>query len=110
MVYHRAVKKTAGLKNWNSNHLGCQVAGISIFSHLLAKSYLGFVFSLLESSSRCLTRFKYIFRYGSRSCEVVLNAFSSVYDVKDVFENPLRALLARIDFVQNHEPVSCPRF
>ena len=72
--------------------------------------YLGFIFSMLESSSLRLTRFKCFFRRVSRLCKVVSSMFSSVYNVKDVFENPPCALLARIDFVQNHEPVSCTRF
>ena len=62
VVYHRAVKKTVELKNCNSNHVGCQVAGVSIFRHLPAKRYLGFMLSLLESSSPCLTKFKYFFQ------------------------------------------------
>ena len=93
------MKKTVGLKNWDSNHIGCQVAGASIFSHSMAKRYLTFKFSLLESSSPCLTRFKYFFRYGSRLSEAVSNMFFTVFNVKDLFENTLCALLARIDFV-----------
>ena len=88
----------------------CHVAGVSIFRHLQAKRYLGFMFSLLESLSPCLTRFKYFSRYGSRLCKAVSNIFSTVYNVNDVFENPLCALLARINFVQKHDPVSFPGF
>ena len=68
------------------------------------------MFSLLESSSPCLTKFKYFFRYGSRLSEVASNMFSTVHDVKYNFENIICALLGRIDFVKNHEPVSCPIF
>ena len=39
------------------------------------------------------------FRYVSRLCEAVSNMFSTVYNVKYVFENSLCALLARIDSV-----------
>ena len=56
VVYHHAVKKTVDPKNWDNNHVGCQVAGVSIFMHLLAKRYLKLMLSLLESSSPSLTR------------------------------------------------------
>ena len=41
MAYQRAVKKTFGLKNWDSNHVACQVAGVSTFRHSLAKKIFG---------------------------------------------------------------------
>ena len=53
VVHLCAAINTDGLKNWDSNHIGFQVVGEPIFSYLLANRYLGFMFSLMESSSLC---------------------------------------------------------
>ena len=34
--YHKAVKRIAGLRTWDSNHLACASAGVNMFRHLQA--------------------------------------------------------------------------
>ena len=33
IVYHKAVKKLAGLAPWDSNHEACNTVGVNIFKH-----------------------------------------------------------------------------
>ena len=40
VIYHRAVKKIAGLNTWDSNHQGCRITSLPIFKHyMLTKKF-----------------------------------------------------------------------
>ena len=39
---HKAVKRVAGLPNWDSNHLACESVVVNIFRHQQAKLMLNF--------------------------------------------------------------------
>ena len=49
---------------------------------------------------------KYYFRYHSYFFNCVSEVFYLYYDLDNVFDNDLDAVLARIDFVQRSEPRS----
>ena len=106
VVYHKAVKKIAGLNVWDSNHEACSMVKAPIFRHMLSKRYISFLFSIIKTSSPCLAPYKYYFRYFSKYYFEIKKLFSEEYGVIDVYNNPLCALLARIQFVQDNEPRS----
>ena len=105
VAYHKAVKRICGLYTWNSNHEACEIAGVLIFKHLLAKRKLCFWHNLLASNSPCLLNLKYFFRHQSCMYEEVSRLFTETYSV-DISSNPLCSILARIEFVQRNEPRS----
>ena len=103
--YHKAVKKVCDLKPWDSNHNACEIVGVSIFRHLLAKRLICMWHNLIKPKTECLKSLKYYFMLHSVIHEKTRELFHDIYDV-DISDNPLCAVLARIDFVQLHEPRS----
>ena len=103
IAYHKAVKKVAGLQIWDSNHEGCDIVKVPIFKHLLNKRMICFLHSLLNSCCNSISRFKYYFRYSSNYALALKSVFHLSYGIEDIFDNPLCALISRIQFVQNHE-------
>ena len=104
VVYHKAVKRISGFNVWDSNHRACDVAGVPIFKHLHAIRLIKSMVAISTTESVCLKRFKYFFRFKSYSFKEVESFFVRNYDVVNVFNNPLCAIIARIYFVQNNEP------
>ena len=105
VAYHKAIKKMMGLNVWDSNHQGCEMAGVSVFKHLLAKRLICFWHRLFRSGSSCMANLSYYWRYRSCIFKRLSELFRKEYSV-DISLNPLCAILARIDFVQRHEPRS----
>ena len=103
VIYHRAVKRIAGLSGWDSNHLACRIASLPIFKHLINKKVLNFYFRILNSNSPCLSGLRNYFRFHSHIKYDLCNIFNDIYLVKDIFNNDLIALQSRIDFVQRNE-------
>ena len=106
VAYHKAVKKIAGLNVWDSNHEACAMVNAPIFRHMLAKRYVSCFFTMLKSSSPCILPYRFYFRYFSKYYLEIKKLFFEVYGVVNILDNPLCTLLARIEFVQNHEPRS----
>ena len=80
------------------------MAGVSIFKHLWARRIISHVFSICDSSSPCLSIYKYYFRYCSHIYNFTNALFDEKYQVINHMSNPLSALFARISYVQVHEP------
>ena len=104
--YHKAIKRLCYLPIWSSNHLACELIGVDIFNHLQAKRMVGYAFRVFSSKSKSLECMKYYFRYHSYFFNCVSEVFYKYYDLDNVFDNDLDAVLARIDFVQRSEPRS----
>ena len=104
VAYHMCVKKVAGMMKWDSNHAACDTVGVPIFSHMLAKRLVCCFFRVSNSDSPCLRPLSYYFRYKSCFRKSLIDLFRNKYGIHDVFDNPLCAILARIDYVQKHEP------
>lgn len=97
--YHKAIKTILRLSYHESNHYACQEAHLLTFENLLNKIRITTVLRLLSSP-----------------CEYVLKAFDflsissialkEVYDkcqIDSLFENDRDAIIAKIQFIQNHE-------
>ena len=105
VAYHKAIKKISGLNVWDSNHLGCEIADVRIFKHMLARRLVCFWHRLFRSKSPCMANLSYYWRYRSCMFGRISELFLNRYSV-DIADNPLCAILARIDFIQRHEPRS----
>ena len=106
VAYHKAVKRICGMTPWESNHDACLTAGVNIFRHLYAKRRVSFAFAVRNSESPCLVPLIYYLRYKSSFSYQIVEYFRAVYEIPDLFDNPLCAIRARIDFVERNEPSS----
>ena len=79
------------------------MVGVPTFKHLQAKRMPKFIKSVANSSSPCLLKHRYYFRFISHISTDIKHIFRVKYDVFDFDEDPMRALYARIDFVQRTE-------
>ena len=104
VTYHKAVKKVCGLAVYDSNHLACATVGVTIFKHLHAHRLISYVYSLNSSCSPCISIHKYYFRYRSNLFASTKLLFEQCYDIINLLNNPLSAIRARINYVENHEP------
>ena len=104
--YHSAIKKIYGRNWYDSNHECLEHAKLPIFKHLLAKKVICYAHKLFSSKSPCLSAHRYYFRHISTFSQEVRKLFHDNYQLADVYDNPLCAVLARIDFVQRTEPRS----
>ena len=105
VAYHKAVKNVCGMNVWDSNHVACELAGVSIFKNLLAKRWVGLWHRLCGSASPCLSNLKYYFKYFGLMTSKISNLIFENYDV-DICQNPVCAILSRISYVEKHEPRS----
>ena len=71
---------------------------------MLAKRLVFCFFRVSNSDSLYLRPLSYYFRYMSCFRKSLIDLFRDNYGIHDVFDNPLCAILARIDYVQKHEP------
>ena len=104
--YHKAIKRICHLPVWASNHSACEILGVDIFNHLQAKRMVGYAYRVFNSKSKSMDCMKLYFRYHSYFFKSVSEMFYLYYDLENVFDNDLDAVLARIDFVQRSEPRS----
>ena len=104
IAYHKGVKKVARLNVWDNNHLACDIVSVPIFNHLLSRRSICFLYSLTASKSHCLLPYHYYIRYHSHLRRAMNSLFHEKYGVIRALENPLLALLARIQFIQRTEP------
>ena len=105
--YHKAVKKIAGLNPWDGNHGACEEVGVDIFKHLQAKRMISLYFKTMNSENRFLHDMRYYFRFASAIKIEIENFFEKNYGITRLSSNPKCAIMARIDFIQRHEPRSC---
>ena len=106
MSYHKAVKKIAGLKPWDSNHQACTTVQINIFQHLWIKRMVNHFFSLVNSENTIIKGLKYYFYMQSNFKNFLSCVFSKWYQVENFTDNDKSALLSRIDYVERTEPRS----
>ena len=60
--YHNAMKKIAKLDIWDSNHLAADKTGLTLFTHLINKRQITFLFSLCNGDSLCIMPLKQYLR------------------------------------------------
>ena len=106
VTYHKAVKRLCGFPPWESNHKSCDIVGVPLFLHLLAKRMICFFTGLLRSNSDCLVPLRHYFRYKSRFLNSLRLFFQDIYGLYNVVEHPLSAVISRITYVQRTEPRS----
>ena len=76
------------------------------FIHFFAEKQTQITFQLFHSRSPCLGNHKYYFRYGLLFCKYIRKLYSDDHQFNDAFDNPMCALISRINYVQRNEPRS----
>ena len=79
---------------------------MSNFKHLYAMRRINFNFSLFDSQSPCLSPLSYYLRFSYFTAISTKLYFNEAYRIADLFDNPLCAVMSRIQFVENNEPSS----
>ena len=106
VIYHKAVKKVAGMRPWDSNHDACSSVRVNIFKHLLAKRIFNHFKSLISSSNAVISTLKYYFMFKSNINSYMTSLFENVYGLNNYKFNDNNAIRSRIDFTEQHEPRS----
>ena len=106
ITYHKAVKRVARRNVWDSNHEACNIVGVQICKHLIAKRSVCFYYSMLKSKSPCIKPYQNFIRNRSLARSELDNLFVRNYGVTNFYNNPLCALISRINFIERTEPRS----
>ena len=106
VAFHKAVKRVTGLDVWSSNHVACEVVGISVFRHLFFKRMFKFFLSLIASELPLFNRLRYFFWSSAVIKTRVDEIFNERYGIVNFLRNDFKALFARIDYVERNEPRS----
>jgi hypothetical protein len=96
VAYHKAIKRMKNLPPWESNHDTCEQAGLSIFKHFINKKIMLFWFSVIYSKSPCIAPL----------LDKINRLFFKQYNIVNLLDNDVDAIISRINFVETHEPRS----
>ena len=106
VCYHAVLKKILKIPKYSSNHFTCLTLNTLCFDHLLNFRQARFLHWLKNTKSPCFYRHRFYFLENSFYKEHVCKLWRSKYDVENVLQNDVDALLSRILYVQRREPSS----
>ena len=101
--YHKAIKKIIKVSYHESNHYACQEARLFTFDHLVSKIKIATVFRLIKDPCDFFMKAKNFMVVSSVLYRDVLDLLWEKYGVDSLLDNDYEAIIARINFVQNHE-------
>ena len=104
VTYHKAVKRVAGKRPWDSNHEACSLIKADIFKHMLAKRIFNQFSSLINSNNVTIRGLRYYFMFKSNINRYLTTLFANDYGLNNYKNNDSSAVRSRIDFTQQHEP------
>ena len=102
--YHKAIKKLLGLSYHESNHYACQEAGLYMFEHLINRIKISFASRILSKPCYFIGKNLDFFKLSSVMIREVCEILQLKYQIDSLLDNDFDAILARISYVQNHEP------
>ena len=101
--YHKAIKKIINVSYHESNHYACQEAQLYTFEHLVNKSKISMAFRLMKNPCQFFIKIKDFMYFSSVLYRNVFKLLQQKYGVDSLTDNDYEALIARINYVQNHE-------
>ena len=101
--YHKAIKKIIKVSYHESNHYACQEAHLFTFDHLVSKIKVSTTFRLFKDPCDFFMKVKPFMVVSSVLYRDVLDLLWKKYEVNSLIDNDHDAIIARINFVQNHE-------
>ena len=102
--YHKAIKKILGTSYHESNHYVCEVAKLHTFENYINKIRIMFQYRLLQRPCKVILKNYNFFKNTSYFATDINNLLRSKYQIENLIINDKDAVLARIQYVQNHEP------
>ena len=69
VAYHKAIKKLAGMRVWQSNHDACEKIGVNTIKHLISKRMLAQFKGICNSTSETMYKLRYFYIYKSKMKE-----------------------------------------
>lgn len=106
VFYHSALKRVLNVPKFFSNHIVCDILNMLTCEHFINFKMIRFLFYLKNSFSPCFSIFKYYFITRSHFSNYIEGVFNEKYDIVNVLDNDLDAILSRIAFIQKREPSS----
>ena len=102
--YHKAIKKLLGFSSHESNHYACQEGSLYLFEHLINKIKICSAFRILSRPCDFIDKNSDFFKISSEMLMEVNSILTDQYQIDSATDNDFEAIMARISYVQNHEP------
>ena len=104
--YHYALKRIVGLSERDSNHYACYLFDQLIFEHLRNYRILKFYRWLYHCESPCIASTRNYWISSSRLKRRLDHLFLEKYEIDDIINNDMDAIISRMKFVQFREESS----
>ena len=110
IAYSNSLKKVLGCPKYASTHLTAEICDKLLLKHSVCVSQARYLLRFLSSKNEIFMLNRTIFKNGL-FFKYVCEHFYKEYNI-DVIDNPIRCIIARINWVQRHEPRGrfCPYF
>ena len=102
--YHKAIKKLIGVSYKESTHYACQEARLYTFEHFINKIKILYVRRLMVNPCEFLRRVNPFLSVSSVLYREVDDLLQHKYDIDSLLDNDKDAIVARLGYIQNHEP------
>ena len=102
--YHKAIKKLLNLSSHESNHYACQEASLYLFKHFINKTKICLAFRILFKPCEFINKNLDFLKISSVMLGDVNTILTEQYQIDSISDNDFDAIMARISYVQNHEP------
>ena len=83
------MKRIAGKNIYDSNHVTCELVGVNLFKHLLAKRLLEHYFAIFKSRCIVINHLNYYFQLNSEINIDTENLFRNHYGIESLMVNDL---------------------
>ena len=101
--YHKAIKKLLNLSYHESNHYACQEASLLTFENLINKNIITSTYRISTKPCSFIGKAMDFLCTSSFLLKEVKNILTEKYDIDDIFDNDIDAIVSRVLFVQNRE-------
>ena len=99
--YHKALKKILNVPYFYRNHLVCEFLGLVTLEHQLNIERIRFIYKIFQNPPIFLKKNYNYFRQSSYFFYDVSFIIKKIYDIDDLLDNDLDAILARVIYVHN---------
>jgi hypothetical protein len=103
VTFHKCLKRILNKRITANNHDTCEEARINTFKHFVNKKIICHATNLFKSKSPCFIPLKNYFIQSSIFRNDIIKLFFEEYQIDNVFNNDIDAVLSRIDFVEARE-------
>ena len=104
--YHYALKRILGLSKRDSNHYACYLLDQLTFENMRMLKTLQYYRWLKNCSSPCVTANKFYFMNNSAIKHRIDQMFYEKYQIENIDDNDIDAIISRMKFVQYREESS----